>query len=46
MQDDQARQELGALPKGIAKVEIEYCVRQALRAIDLDEKSLPAQASC
>lgn len=39
MQHDQARLELSALPKGIAKAEIEYCVRQAMRAVDLNEQS-------
>lgn len=36
---EQARQELRALPKGIAKAEIEYCVRQAMRAVDINEQS-------
>ena len=40
MQHDQARLELSGLAKGIAKEEIEYCVRQAMRAVDLNEKSL------
>lgn len=40
MKHDQARQELNALPKGIAKAEIEACVRQALIAIDINEQNL------
>lgn len=37
---DQARQELNALAKGIAKTEIEYCVKLAMRAVDISEKNL------
>lgn len=37
---DQARLELSALPKGIAKTEIEHCVKQAMRAVDINEESL------
>lgn len=40
MKHDQAREELNALPIGIAKAEIEYCVRQAIKAIDLNEQNL------
>lgn len=37
---EQARKELNALPKGIAKAEIAYCVQQAMRAVDLNEQNL------
>ncbi|MFC7299888.1 MULTISPECIES: hypothetical protein [Oxalobacteraceae] len=40
MKHDQARQELNALTKGIAKAEIEYCVRQAIKAVDINEQNL------
>ena len=40
MQHDQARKELSLLSQGIAKAEIDYCVRQALRAVEINEQSL------
>jgi len=40
MQHYQARKELSLLPQGIAKAEIDYCVRQALRAVEINEQSL------
>lgn len=39
IQHEQARQELNALPKGIAKTEIEFCVRQAMDAIDINDRN-------
>lgn len=40
MQHDQARLELSALAKGIAKTEIEHCVKHAIRAVDINEQGL------
>lgn len=40
MRHDQARTELNALEHGVAKSEIEKCVQQALKAIDINEHSV------
>lgn len=37
IQHEQARSELKALPKRIAEAEIEYCVMQAIRDVDIDQ---------
>lgn len=39
MRHDQARTELNALEQGVAKSEITKCVQQALKAIDINERS-------